>query len=107
MIAGSKRTNSHFSLVALTLSREGSSTDVIDLAHSISISMRREDLCGRLGRFEFVVALAGDLNAGRELSQRIEKSSNPQFSAHVVQWRALESSLDLFYRLDTLSQSLE
>jgi GGDEF domain-containing protein len=105
MISGSKRNLSPFSLIALTLSDEATSENVIALAHSISTSMRHEDLCGRLGRFQFIIALAGDLQAGGELSKRIQGSFDSHFSVHVVQWRASESLLELFYRLDTLSES--
>lgn len=104
MIAGSERNRSPFSLVALTLPQRTTSEDLIALAHSISTSMRREDLCGRLGRFQFIIALAGDLHSGGELSKRIHGSFNSDFSVHVAQWRARESSLDLFYRLDSLSE---
>ena len=105
MITGSKRNRSPFSLVALTLPQNTTSEDLIALAHSISTSMRREDLCGRLGRFQFIIALAGDLHSGGELSKRVHDSFNSDFSVHVAQWRVSESSLDLFYLLDSLSET--
>jgi hypothetical protein len=112
MIAGSMRTLSSFSLVALSLPQKSTSEDLIALAHSVAISMRREDLCGRLGKFQFIVALAGDRSAGRELTKRVRESfasvipgQATQLIASAVQWRANESALDLFYRLDTLTES--
>jgi hypothetical protein len=112
MIAGSMRTPSPFSLIALTLSQKSTSEDVIALAHSVVISMRREDLCGRLGKFQFIVALAGDTSAGEELTKRVRASfasessdRATQLMASAVQWRANESALDLFYRLDILTES--
>ena len=112
MIAGSMRTSSAFSLIALTLPQESISEDLIALAHSVAISMRREDLCGRLGKFQFIVALAGDMSAGGELAKRVRESFASEISDRatqliltVVQWKENESSLDLFYRLDTLTDS--
>jgi hypothetical protein len=112
MIAGSMRTPSPFSLIALTLSQKSTSEDVIALAHSVAISMRREDLCGRLGKLQFIVALAGDTSAGEELTKRVRASfasessdRATQLMASAVQWRANESALDLFYRLDILIES--
>jgi hypothetical protein len=49
MIAGSIRRDSPFSLIAFTLLDETTDEEVIALAHSIAVSMRLEDLCGRLG----------------------------------------------------------
>ena len=112
MIAGSMRTSSAFSLIALTLPQESISEDLIALAHSVAISMRREDLCGRLGKFQFIVALSGDMSAGGELTKRVRESFASEISDRatqliltVVQWKENESSLDLFYRLDTLTDS--
>jgi GGDEF domain-containing protein len=112
MIAGSMRTSSPFSLVALTLSQKTTPQDLIALAHSIAISMRGEDLCGRLGRFQFIIALTGDLSAAGELTKRVRESFTSGFSNHLVQWRVNavqwrvnESSLELFFRLDVLTES--
>jgi GGDEF domain-containing protein len=112
MIAGSMRTSSAFSLIALTLPQESTSEDLIALAHSVAISMRREDLCGRLGKFQFIVALSGDMSAGGELTKRVRESFASEISDRatqliltVVQRKENESSLDLFYRLDTLTES--
>lgn len=102
MIAGSLRRNSPFSLIAFTLSDEATDENVIALAHSIAISMRQEDLCGRLGTNQFIVALTGDLQAGAKLCKRVQESFSHLLLMQVAQYERVESSLDLFYRLDTL-----
>ena len=102
MIAGSLRRNIPFSLIAFTLSDEATDENVIALAHSITISMRQEDLCGRLGINQLMVALTGDLKAGAELCKRVQENFFHPLSMHVVQFEREESSLDLFYRLDTV-----
>ena len=66
--------------------------------------MRQEDLCGRLGVNQFIVALAGDLQAGTELCKRVQESSAHLLLMQVAQYEMDESSLDLFYRLDTLCE---
>ena len=104
MIAGSLRRNSPFSLIAFTLSDEATDENVIALAHSIAISMRQEDLCGRLGVIKFTVALSGDLQAGAELCKRVQESFPHLLSVQVAQYERDETSLDLFYRLDTLHE---
>ena len=102
MIAGSLRRSSPFSLIAFTLSDEATDENVIALAHSIAISMRQEDLCGRLGTNQFTVALTGDLQAGAELCKRVQESFPHLLSMQEAQYESEESSLGLFYRLDTL-----
>lgn len=102
MIAGSLRRNSPFSLIAFTLSDEATDENVIALAHSIAISMRQEDLCGRLGINQLIVAFTGDLQAGAELCKRVQESFPDLLSMQVAQYERVESSLDLFYRLDKL-----
>ena len=104
MIAGSLRRNSPFSLIAFTLSDEATDENVIALAHSIAISMRQEDLCGRLGINQFTVALSGDLQAGAELCKRVQERFPHLLLVQVAQYERDESSLDLFYRLDTLHE---
>ena len=104
VIAGSIRRDSPFSLIAFTLLDEATDEDVIALAHSIAISMRREDLCGRLGVNQFTVALAGDLQAGAELCKRVKESFHRVVYTDVAQYEMNESSLNLFYRLDRLCE---
>jgi len=98
------RNGHHFSLIDFTLPSDVTSQQVLDLAHSISLSMRKEDLCGRLGRYQFNVALGGDIRAGQELCKRVRASLLSQVTTHSAQWEKGESALDLFYRLDQLSE---
>lgn len=104
MIAGGMRNGHPFSLIAFTLPSNSTSENVLDLAHSISLSMRKEDLCGRLGRFQFNVALSGDIHAGQELGKRVHESFISGVTTHSAQWQKGESALDLFYRLDQLTE---
>lgn len=66
--------------------------------------MRKEDLCGRLGRNQFNVALGGDIHAGQELCKRVRASFLSEVTTHIAQWQKGESALELFYRLDQLSE---
>jgi hypothetical protein len=104
MIAGCMRNGFPFSLIDLTLPSGSSSQQVLDLAHSISLSMRKEDLCGRLGRYQFNVALGGDIRAGQELRRRVHESFIAEVITNSAQWEKGESALDLFFRLDQLSE---
>ena len=104
MIAGSMRNDHAFSLIAFTLLSDSTSEQVLDLAHSISLSMRKEDLCGRLGQYQFNVALGGDIHAGQELCRRVHESFISEVITNTAQWEKGESALDLFYRLDQLSE---
>ena len=104
MISGCTRNNLPFSLVAFTLSSDATPDQILELSHSITLSMRREDLCGRLGRYQFNVALSGDANAAGELSRRVLDSFSSECRSHFVQWKTGESTLDLFLRLDQLSE---
>lgn len=106
MIAGTRRNTAPFSLISFSLSDHASSEDVISLAHLILVFMRKEDLCGRLGRFQFIVAFAGDFYDGGELSKRVHEGSSFLFSVHAVQWKVGESLLDMFYRLDRLCEEV-
>lgn len=104
MIAGCLRNGNPFSLIDFTLPSDSTSAQLLDLAHSISLSMRREDLCGRLGLYQFNVALGGDIRAGQELCRRVHECFPAEVMSHSAQWQKGESALDLFYRLDQLSE---
>jgi GGDEF domain-containing protein len=74
--------------------------DVLSIAHVINQMMRREDLCGRTGHFQFVIILSGNLNDGQKLLERIGNSTHIQFTSELVQWVTDETSLEILYRLD-------
>ena len=62
--------------------------------------MRREDLCGRTGNFQFVVVLSGSVTNGEKLLERISNATSIEFTSEIVQWVPEETSLQLLYRLD-------
>jgi GGDEF domain-containing protein len=70
------------------------------MAHVINQKMRREDLCGRLGHFQFVLVVSGSLSDGEKLVERIAKSSDFEFTSELIQWNPGETSLEILYRLD-------
>ncbi len=74
--------------------------EILSIAHEINQKMRREDLCGRTGHFQFVIILSGNLNDGGKLLERISKSTKLEFRSELVQWVVDETSLELLYRLD-------
>ena len=73
---------------------------ILSMAHVINQMMRREDLCGRLGHFQFVIVVSGSLSDGEKLVERIAKSSDTKFTSELVQWNSGETSLEILYRLD-------
>jgi GGDEF domain-containing protein len=66
--------------------------------------MRKEDLCGRTGHFQFVIVLSGTLSNGEKLLERIQSATNIEFSSAQVQWVPDETSLQLLYRLDLAAE---
>lgn len=105
VIAGSTRSHSEVALVAISIS-DGSSTDeIISMAHAMTQSMRREDLCGRMGQFQFIVVLAGDSTGAVKLVERIESASKIPFSSASVEWIQGEKALELLYRLDCVVEN--
>jgi GGDEF domain-containing protein len=100
VIAGSKRSQSEVTLVALSISEESTIDEIVSMAHAITQSMRREDLCGRMGHFQFIVALAGDGVSATKLLERIESKAKTPFNSAYAQWIPGEEPLELLYRLD-------
>jgi hypothetical protein len=62
--------------------------------------MRKEDLCGRTGYFQFVIVLTGNLANGEKLLERIQGSTNLEFTSQLVEWAPEETSLQLLFRTD-------
>lgn len=62
--------------------------------------MRQEDLCGRTGSHEFVIAVSGNLSSGAKLIERVRTKTSLVFSSEMVQWQFGETSLQLLFRLD-------
>lgn len=100
VIAGSSRANSRISLVAISISEGVSIDQIVSMAHVIAQSMRREDLCGRMGHYQFVIAMTGDSASAAKLVERIERAAETPFSSAHVEWIYGEKPLQLLYRLD-------
>ena len=78
--------------------------EVLGMAHVINQMMRKEDLCGRTGHFQFVIVLSGTLSNGEKLLERLQSATNIYFSSAQVQWVPDETSLQLLYRLDLAAE---
>jgi len=100
MISGSSRSGAPLSLVAVSIPIHSSLDQILAIAHEIKKSMRKEDLCGRTGDFQFVVILAGNLANGEKLLERIRISANLEFTSEIVEWAFKETTLEFLYRLD-------
>lgn len=100
MISGSKRAGASLTLASISIPLLSTVEEILSIAHEINQKMRREDLCGRTGHFQFVIILSGNLNDGGKLLERISKSTKLEFRSELVQWVMDETSLELLYRLD-------
>ncbi len=100
MISGSKRTGASLTLASLSIPLLSTVDEILSIAHVVNQMMRREDLCGRTGHFQFVIILSGNVNDGGKLLERIGKSSDIEFKSELVQWITDETSLEILYRLD-------
>ena len=104
MISGSKRTGAPLTLALISISILSNLEEVLGMAHVINQMMRKEDLCGRTGHFQFVIVLSGTLSNGEKLLERIQSATNIEFSSAQVQWVPDETSLQLLYRLDLAAE---
>jgi GGDEF domain-containing protein len=104
MISGSKRTGAPLTLALISISIRSSTEEILAMAHVINQMMRKEDLCGRTGHFQFVIVLSGSLSNGEKLLERIQNATNIKFSSEQVQWVPEETSLQLLYRLDLAAE---
>jgi len=77
---------------------------ILDIAHALNKSVRKEDLCGRVGHFQFVIVLSGNLANGEKLVERIQSATKLEFTSELVQWDPEETSLQLLYRLDLVAE---
>jgi GGDEF domain-containing protein len=100
MISGSNRTSAPLTLLSISIPTLSPLDQILAIAHVINQLMRKEDLCGRMGNFQFVVVLSGNLNDGKKLVERIRIRTDIEFATELVQWTAGETSLEILYRLD-------
>jgi GGDEF domain-containing protein len=76
---------------------------IIDFAELIKISVRGEDICARLGRFEFTLIVRAHLDIARSIAQRIQatwKSDYLECLSATLSVNNQESTLELLNRLD-------
>ena len=104
MISGSGRTGAELTLVSISIPILSSLEHILSMAHVINQQMRKEDLCGRTGHFQFVIVLSGNLSHGEKLLERIRTATNIKFTSELVQWMPEDSSLQLLYRLDLATE---
>ena len=68
--------------------------------------MRKEDLCGRMGHYQFVIALSGDHLGAEKLLERVHLALPKEIytlaTGEIVEWVNGETSLELLHRLDIL-----
>lgn len=109
VITGSNRTGAPFSLLAISIPVLSNSDQIAATAHVINQLMRKEDLCGRLGHYQFVIALAGDHLGAEKLLERVRlalpKEISTLVTGEIVEWIQGESSLELLHRLDILAET--
>jgi GGDEF domain-containing protein len=104
MISGSGRTGAPLTITSISIPILSSLEQILSMAHLINRLMRQEDLCGRIGHFQFVIVLSGSLANGEKLIERISKATSIEFTSELVQWVEEESSLQLLYRLDLAAE---
>jgi len=100
MISSSKRAGASLTLASISIPLLSTVDEILSISHVINQMMRREDLCGRTGHFQFVIILSGNVNDGGKVLERIGKSTNIEFKSELVQWVTNETSLEILYRLD-------
>lgn len=100
VIAGCTRTTAPLTLVSISLSHASSTEQIVSIAHSINLVMRQEDLCGRTGSYEFVIAVSGNLASGIKVIERVRAKTSIEFSSEIVQWVLGETPLQILFRLD-------
>ena len=104
MISGSMRSGAPLTLASISIPIFSSLDQILAIAHVINQMMRKEDLCGRTGKFQFVVILSGSLTSGEKFLERIGNSALFEFSSELVEWAPEETSLQLLYRLDLATE---
>ncbi len=105
MLSGSKRSGAPLTLVLISVSILSGLEEILAMAHAINQVMRKEDLCGRTGYFEFVIVLSGSISSGEKFLERVGKITNIAFTSEIVEWVRDETSLQILYRLDLAAES--
>ena len=100
MISGSKRKSTPLTLLSISIPILSTLDQILAIAHVINQMMRKEDLCGRMGNFQFVIVFSGSLTNGEKLVERIRTRTDIDFTSELVQWTLEETSLEILCRLD-------
>ena len=113
-LATSERNKSRLLLIRFQLIPSKSKTEEIDnesiyelailsFAEIVKSVTRAEDLCARLGRYEFTMIVKAGVEVGQTLSRRVMESWQSEYficTQSLVQAEYGESSLELLNRLD-------
>ena len=81
---------------------------IINFSHILKSESRSEDLCARLGRYEFTLIVKANIEVAYKIAHRVQNSwSDPHFRcvAAVVTAKLNESALEVLNRLDTAERS--
>jgi diguanylate cyclase (GGDEF)-like protein len=81
---------------------------IINFSHILKSESRSEDLCARLGRYEFTLIIKANIQVASKIAHRVQNSwSDPHFRcvAAVVTAKLNESALEVLNRLDTAERS--
>ena len=105
MLSGSRRSGAPLTLVLISVPILSDLEEILAMAHIINQVMRKEDLCGRTGQFEFVIVLSGSVSSGQKFLERVGTATNIVFTSEIVEWVRDETSLELLYRLDLAAES--
>jgi GGDEF domain-containing protein len=105
MISGSRRSGASLTLASISIPITSTLEQILSIAHDITRLMRQEDLCGRMGEFQFVVVLSGSATHGEKFLERICEGTRVAFTSELVQWAQEETSLQLLYRLDRAAEN--
>lgn len=76
---------------------------IIAFAELVKAATRSEDLCARLGRFEFTMIVKAPLKVAEAIAERVQSSwleSNFRCQASLISTNGSESSLEILNRLD-------
>jgi GGDEF domain-containing protein len=77
---------------------------IIAFAELVKAATRSEDLCARLGRFEFTMIVKAPLKVAEAIAERVQSSwieSNFRCQASLISTNGSESSLEILNRLDS------
>ena len=95
--------NSHGKGSEAALERSMYEVEILAFAELIRATTRPEDLCARLGVYEFTMILRADESIGLTLTQRVMENWSSDFftcASSLIQVKAGESSLEILNRLD-------